>query len=112
MAIDPFPGKPTTYLYIDPNDSTKFTVDPNASGPQFRLSQSPTGIYGYQSGVVDTTQQGSVSPGAQQLAVMKMKNADGTTVSSPATFAAPKYKHQLEQPSVGGYFNSTDTANP
>lgn len=114
--VDPgFPGKPTVYPYYDPNSSTQFTVDPNAPGPLNQIPTSTTYVWGYVKGTVDTSAIPSgyaYAPGAQQASLEALRFKDGSTPSgATAATAVPMNKHQLEAPSVGGFYDSADTAN-
>jgi hypothetical protein len=113
--VDPgFPGKPTVYPYYDPNNSTQFTVDPNAPGPLNQIPTSTTYVWGYMTGTVDTSaipSGAALSPGSQQASLEALRFKNGSTPSGAASVAAPINKHQLEAPSVGGYYDSADTAN-
>lgn len=115
--IDPFPGKPTVYPYYDPNDTTKYAnLDPGASSALNENATSSTYVWAYMKGTVDTSgipAGYAYAPGAQQASLEALRFKDGSTPSSatPAT-VVPMNSNQLTAPSVGGYYNSTDTANP
>jgi hypothetical protein len=110
--IDPFPGKPTVYPYYDPNDATHYAnKDPNSSGALDEQATSSTYIWAYMSGTVDTTANVTTAPGSQQASLQALRFKDGSIPSGAASVAAPINKHQLEAPSVGGYYDSADTAN-
>lgn len=99
------------YPYYDPNSSS-YTIDTNAPGSLEQQPRNVNYVYGYMNGTIDTTQlNANTPPGDQQRSFQKMVNLNGSTVSTPATVAAPKYPHQLAAPSVGGYYNSSDSAN-
>lgn len=113
--VDPgFPGKPTVYPYYDPNNSTEFTVDPNAPGPLNQIPTSSTYVWGYTKGTVDTSAIPSgyaYAPGAQQASLEALRFKDGSTPSgATAATAVPMNPAQVSSPSVGGFY--VDSASP
>lgn len=113
--VDPgFPGKPKTYPYYDPNNSTQFTVDSNAPGPLNQIPTSTTYVWGYMTGTVDTSaipSGAAYAPGQQQLNLEALRHKDGSTPTLPANtpLNVPVNPAQIAAPSVGGYYDPSDT---
>lgn len=98
---------PIVYPFYDPNAAT-YTIDPNAPGGWATSAKNANYVWGYMSGTVDTTQlNANVAPGDQQKNFEHMVHFDGSTVTPPATQAAPLNKVQNDAPSVGGYYSTS-----